>query len=290
MIESVVNAFFLDAESKNINLSYEIAGNIPTYVIGDPGSLRQILYNLIGNAIKFTDKGEVAVLVKQKAALPDNGLLNLEISVRDSGIGISKLKQKLIFKGFTQEDSGASRRYGGAGLGLTLSKHFVEMMKGKILVESEKGKGSTFIFNVFLKVDTKKSVKKVLSKPPKDASLHVLVAEDNFLNAQVVKAFLERLGHTSEIANNGLEAVELLEKKDFDAVLMDIEMPEMDGIEATKVIRARKGKVKNPDIHIIALTAHALKKYEEASYDAGMNDYLTKPVDIDQLKETLKSI
>ena len=290
LIESVVNAFYLDSESKKINLSYEIATNIPTYVIGDPGSLRQILYNLIGNAIKFTDKGEVAVLVKQKDTVSDNGLLNLEISVRDSGIGISKLKQKLIFKGFTQGDSGASRRYGGAGLGLTLSKHFVEMMKGRIFVESEKGKGSTFTFNVFLKVDTKKSVKKVLSKPPKKVSLHVLVAEDNFLNAQVVKAFLERLGHTSEIANNGLEAVELLEKKDFDAVLMDIEMPEMDGIEATKVIRARKGKVKNPDIHIIALTAHALKKYEEASYDAGMNNYLTKPVDIDQLKETLKSI
>lgn len=290
LIESVVNAYYLDAESKKINLSFEIAGNIPTFVIGDPGSLRQIMYNLIGNAIKFTDKGEVAISVKQKGNVSDKGILNLEISVRDTGIGISKLKQKLIFKDFTQADSSSSRRYGGAGLGLTLSKHFVEMMNGNIFVESEKGKGSTFTINIQLKVDTKKSVKKVLKKPPTGSSLHILIAEDNFLNAQVVKAFLDRLGHTSEVANNGLEAVEILEKKEFDAVLMDIEMPEMDGLEATKVIRASKGRVKNAEIPIIALTAHALKKYEEASFEAGMNGYLTKPVDIDHLKETLKSI
>jgi signal transduction histidine kinase/CheY-like chemotaxis protein len=290
LIESVVNAYYLDAESKKINLSFEIAGNIPTFVIGDPGSMRQILYNLIGNAIKFTDKGEVAVSVKQKGNVTEKGILKLEISVKDTGIGISKLKQKLIFKDFTQADSSSSRRYGGAGLGLTLSKHFVEMMNGSIFVESEKGKGSTFTINVQLKVDTQKSVKKVLKKPPTKSSLHILVAEDNFLNAQVVKAFLERLGHTSEVANNGLEAVEMLEKKDFDAVLMDIEMPEMDGLEATRVIRAGKGRVKDSDVTIIALTAHALKKYEEASFAAGMNGYLTKPVDIDQLKETLKAI
>jgi len=290
LIESVVNAFYLDADSKGIKLSHELAGNIPRFVIGDPDALRQILFNLIGNAIKFTDKGEVAV----SAVLEENGAnsesIKLKFAVEDTGIGISKLKQKLIFMDFTQVDDSSSRKYGGAGLGLTISKHFVEMMGGNIWVDSDKGVGSKFLFTVNLEVDKKKSVKTIVKTAPKVKNLHVLVAEDNLLNAQVVVAFLKRLGHTSKVASNGNEAIEQLSQEDFDAVLMDIEMPEMDGIEATQLIRSGKNGIRNAKIPIFALTAHALKDYEQKSYMAGMDNYLTKPVDIDLLDEVLQSV
>jgi signal transduction histidine kinase/ActR/RegA family two-component response regulator len=290
LITSVINAYYLDASSKDIKLSFEIAENIPRSLIGDPDALRQVLYNLIGNAIKFTDKGIVEVLVKLAKESSDSDNVNLIFSVRDSGIGISKLKQKLIFMDFTQVDNTATRRYGGVGLGLTISKYFVELMGGKISVQSDKGHGSEFKFDVVLKVDKDKSVtkNKKLSIPNK--KLHLLVAEDNLLNSQVIAAFLNRLGHSSKIANNGRIALEILAVEDFDAVLMDIEMPEMDGIEATQAIRKGEENVRNPNIPIIALTAHALKDYEEKSYEAGMNNYLTKPVDIEKLSEVLQSV
>ena len=290
LVESVVNAYYLDAESKDIKLSCEIAGNVPRFIIGDPNAIRQILYNLVGNAMKFTDRGDVAISVKVEDSLIADKKVKLRFSVKDTGIGISKLKQKLIFKDFTQGDSSSRRRYGGAGLGLTISKNFVELMGGEIWVESEKEKGSNFIFTLTFKVDKNKSVKTILRKPHEKKTLYILVAEDNLLNAQVIAAFLKRLGHTSKVAGNGIEALNLLSKEDFDAVLMDIEMPEMDGIEATEAIRAGKENVRNPKIPIIALTAHAIKDYEERSYKSGMDNYLTKPVDIELLSEILQSV
>ena len=289
IIESVVNAYYLDASSKEINLSYELGGNIPKFMFGDPDAIRQVLYNLIGNAIKFTDKGDVEVAVIMEEPLLEKDQVKLHFSIKDSGIGISKLKQKLIFMDFTQIDTTESRKYGGVGLGLTICKYFVEQMGGKISVKSEKGQGSEFEFTLVFKVDKNKSVKKeIKNEAPKQ--LHLLVAEDNMLNSQVVSAFLKRLGHTSKIAGNGKIALELLAKEDFDAVLMDIEMPEMDGIEATEAIRNGDENVRNPKIPVIALTAHALKDYEEKSYKAGMDSYLTKPIDIDKLSEVLQSI
>jgi CheY-like chemotaxis protein len=192
---------------------------------------------------------------------------------------------------FTQEYDSSNRKYGGAGLGLTISKHFVELMDGEISVKSEKGQGSEFKFNVNLKID------KTISKKPiedmektEQRKLHILIAEDNLLNAQVIVAFLNRLGNTSKVANNGLEAIEVLAVEEFDAVLMDIEMPEMDGLDATKAIRSGQGNVLNSNIPIIALTAHALKDYEDKSYEAGMNGYLTKPVDINLLSDALETL
>jgi len=189
---------------------------------------------------------------------------------------------------FTQEHDSSTRKYGGAGLGLTISKHFVELMGGDIHVESDKGKGSEFIFSVNLLVDNSKTSKPQELNTDSNRKLHVLIAEDNLLNAQVIVAFLNRLGHTSKVASNGKEALNVLADEDFDAVLMDIEMPEMDGLDATIAIRKGESKVRNPQIPVIALTAHALRDYEEKSYKAGMNNYLTKPVDINQLSEVLQ--
>ncbi len=290
LINSVINAFYLDAESKKIKLSFNKTGTIPKYFIGDPDAVRQILYNLIGNALKFTEKGEVSVSVKVEEIIAKGEKAIIGFEVKDTGIGISQLKQKLIFKGFTQVDGSSSRKYGGAGLGLTISKHFVEMMDGEILVKSKKGEGSTFSFQLTLKENKKKVSEDIKAITEEKKPMHILVAEDNFLNAQVVAAFLKRLGHTSKVVNNGLEALQILTKEEFDAVLMDIEMPKMDGIEATIAIRLGKENIINPDIPIIALTAHALKDYEEKSFKAGMNSYLTKPVDIDKLSEILVAV
>jgi signal transduction histidine kinase/CheY-like chemotaxis protein len=290
LINSVINAFYLDAESKKIKLSFNKTSTIPRYFIGDSDAVRQILYNLIGNALKFTEKGEVSVSVKVGEIIAKDKKVKICFEVKDSGIGISQLKQKLIFKGFTQVDGSSSRKYGGAGLGLTISKHFVEMMDGEISVKSKKGEGSTFSFQLNLKENKKKVSKDIKAITEEKKPMHILVAEDNFLNAQVVAAFLKRLGHTSKVVNNGLEALQILTKEEFDAVLMDIEMPKMDGIEATIAIRLGKENIINPDIPIIALTAHALKDYEEKSFKAGMNSYLTKPVDIDKLSEILIAV
>lgn len=290
LISSVINAYYLDASSKDIKLTYKIDERIPKSLIGDPDAIRQVLYNLIGNAIKFTDKGTVDVSILMGKVSKESKQIPLFFSIKDSGIGISKLKQKLIFMDFTQVDNTASRRYGGVGLGLTITKYFVELMGGNISVHSEKGTGSEFKFEINLQVDTSKITPVDQQKSEPKKNLHLLVAEDNMLNSQVIAAFLNRLGHTSKIAGNGQIALDLLCNEDFDAVLMDIEMPVMDGIEATIAIRKNVDSIRNPQIPIIALTAHALREYEEKCYKVGMDNYLTKPVDIEKLSAVLQSV
>jgi len=289
-LTSVVNAFYLDAKSKQIDISINVDEDVPKLLMADRDALRQILFNLVGNAVKFTEKGKIEVGVKKEKSEDKSNMVMLRFSVKDSGIGISKLKQKLIFMDFTQEHDSSTRKYGGAGLGLTISKHFVELMGGKIWVESDKGKGSEFVFTVNLQEDNSKPEKSRNLTAETNRTLHVLIAEDNLLNAQVIVAFLSRLGHSSKVASNGLEALKVLSEEDFDAVLMDIEMPEMDGLDATRAIRNGDQKVRNPKIPVVALTAHALQDYEEKSYAAGMDNYLTKPVDINQLSEVLQQV
>lgn len=291
LLTSVVNAFFLDSKSKKIELAYTLDKKVPVKLLGDKDALRQILYNLVGNALKFTEKGSVKIFVDLATNEVEGENVELIFTVNDTGIGISPMKQKLIFMDFTQEYDSSSRKYGGAGLGLTISKHFVELMDGKISVKSEKGKGSKFVFSLNLKIDKETPVGSEEDLKPKEIkTMHILIAEDNLLNAQVIVAFLSRLGHTAKVANNGLEALDILGNEKFDAILMDIEMPEMDGLEATKAIRDGKGGILDSDIPIIALTAHALKDYEDKSFEAGMNGYLTKPVDINLLSEELNKV
>ncbi len=291
LIDSIVNAYYLDASSKNIKLTHKVGDNVPKFVKGDSDALRQILYNLIGNAIKFTDKGSIDIKVDLEEQDLKTNNVKLKFIVKDTGIGISQLKQKLIFMDFTQGGgTSSSRRYGGVGLGLTICKYFIEFMGGSISVKSEKDKGSEFEFDITLETDKDKTTKKVVKKKAEKRALDILVVEDNLLNSQVVTSFLKRLGHTSDIASNGKIALEKLALKEYDVVLMDIEMPEMDGIEATKEIRQGNYQVKNPNVPIVALTAHALRDYEEKSYEVGMNSYLTKPIDIDRLTDVLQAI
>ena len=290
LITSVINAFYLDANSKKIKLTYSIDDNVPKNFKGDSDVLRQVLYNLIGNAIKFTDDGIVKATVKLKEPKDDENRVRLLFSIKDTGVGITKLKQKLIFNDFTQADSSSVRKFGGAGLGLTISKRFVEMMNGRIWVESEKGKGSDFKFEILITAEDNKIPVNIVDETVEKEALHILVAEDNLLNAQVISAFLKRLGHTAKTVDNGKKAVDILASEKFDAVLMDIEMPEMDGLEATKAIRSGKVDILDSKIPIFALTAHALKDYEDKCYEVGMDGYLTKPIDIDKLSKTLSAL
>jgi len=290
LVSSVINAFYLDANSKKIKLTYSIEKKIPEFIKGDPDVLRQVLYNLIGNAIKFTNEGDVKVTVTLKEPKDNNNNIKLLFSIKDTGIGITKLKQKLIFNDFTQADNSSARRFGGAGLGLTISKRFIEMMNGKIWVESEKNKGSDFKFEIVIATSDKKLLADIVDETVEKEALHILVAEDNLLNAQVISAFLKRLGHTARTVDNGKKAVTILASEKFDAVLMDIEMPEMDGLEATRAIRKGKDNILDSKIPIFALTAHALKDYEDKCYEVGMDGYLTKPIDIDKLSKTLNAL
>ncbi len=290
LVTSVINAFYLDANSKKIKLTYTIEDDVPKNLKGDSDVLRQVLYNLVGNAIKFTDDGTVQAVVKLKEPKDNENKVRLLFSVKDTGVGITKLKQKLIFNDFTQADSSSVRRFGGAGLGLTISKRFVEMMNGRIWVESEKGKGSDFKFEIEITAEDENVPVNIVDETVEKEALHILVAEDNLLNAQVISAFLKRLGHTAKTVDNGKKAVDILASEKFDAILMDIEMPEMDGLEATKAIRSGKVDILDSKIPIFALTAHALKDYEDKCYEVGMDGYLTKPIDIDKLSKTLSAL
>jgi signal transduction histidine kinase/CheY-like chemotaxis protein len=290
MLDSVVNAFKAELINKGLYLNLLVDSGLPASFIGDENKIRQVMYNLIGNAVKFTDRGGINVEVKPHDGFDPSADVNrISFSISDTGIGISALKQRIIFQGFTQADVSSKRRYGGAGLGLTISKFLVELMGGNISVTSLKGRGSTFTFIIPIKTDRNKNVP-ARQKTNGKQVLNILVAEDNPLNAQVISAFLKRLGHNSSIAENGKVALSRLAREPFDAVIMDIEMPEMDGLEATRIIRAGGESVINPSVPIIALTAHALKDYERLSREAGMNHYLTKPPNIQKLESILNDI
>lgn len=420
LVDEVIAGFYAAARSKGLELSSYIDPHIPLKIYGDPLRLKQILNNLVGNAIKFTQQGEV--WVKCDLVGIQNNKILLKFTVKDTGIGIAKGKMSCLFEKFTQLDTSISRRFGGTGLGLALSKHLVNLMGGEIGVFSEEGKGSEFWFSVKLDIDSKReylviseSVKGVrvlvieqhlttlkflinflkkiglradgelslntglekfkkanelkdpyklvlvdnrliqdidiniatinyqqciwillkdidvektndvylnifdtiIAKPISYKSLvsaisryfgcdtqdeeeklplqrlyfrgkNVLLVEDNFVNQEVAKAMLLRYGLDVDIADNGTEAISLLTKKKYDLVLMDIQMPEMDGLKASKIIRDQKSEVINHNVPIIALTAHAMESDKKACIEAGMDDYLVKPIEIKNLERILK--
>ncbi len=290
----VVQMLRMKAQAKNIELISTCEADVPRRLLGDPVRLKQILTNLLNNAIKFTDTGHVAVRICKTGEGARGSIL--EISVEDTGIGIPEDKSKLIFDAFTQVDTTVTRRFGGTGLGLAITKQLVELMHGIIEVRSTPGQGSTFTCRIELPPHTsaiasyEENIAMSHFAHSGDAILpaeiRTLVAEDNAVNQMVALEMLGRLGCVVDLAVTGREAVAMAGKNRYDLIFMDCQMPEMDGLEATRKIR-EKEKLSGDRAIIIAMTAHAMSGDKEKCLDAGMNDYIAKPVEQKALREVM---
>ncbi|QLI81564.1 response regulator [Chitinibacter fontanus] len=278
----------LRIREKDLFYRADIAPDVPPRLRGDPGRLRQVLLNLIGNAVKFTDSGgitlQISVLTQQAEQV------TLQVSVQDSGIGIPADKIPHLFTRFYQLDDSTSRRYGGTGLGLAICQQLVSLMGGEISVRSIPDEGAEFIFTLPLGIagPAAEQEKPSTSSLHTERSYRVLLAEDNPVNQRVAVRMLENLGCRVHTANNGRHALAALAGNDFDIVFMDLQMPEMDGIEATRAIRAGEADPRNTDIAIVALTANALADEKARCFAAGMNDFLVKPIQPEALAGALK--
>jgi CheY-like chemotaxis protein len=283
----------LAAREKGLEFEAHIAPPVPAMVNGDPMRLRQVLMNLIGNAIKFTEHGSVNVELNCSSAGPAG--LRLQGSVVDTGIGIPADRQSQIFDAFAQADGSTTRRFGGTGLGLAICKRLLHLMNGTISVESRPGEVTTFHFSLEVRPaaspDAPSCPSAARDRQPYQRALKILLAEDNRVNQIVVVRLLEKAGHSVRVAANGREAVHLFGKDHYDAVLMDVQMPEMDGLEATRFIRqVESTSGSNRRAPVIALTAHAMSGDEQICMDAGMDSYLSKPLDPQILNDVLSRI
>jgi PAS domain S-box-containing protein len=289
-LEKVMEMVAARADEKGLTLVCEIAPNVPTDLVGDPTRLRQVLLNLLGNAVKFTQSGEVSLRVALDPAA--SILTALRFTVSDTGIGISGEKLDQVFERFTQADSSTTRRFGGSGLGLTISKRLVELMGGRIWVESQVGKGSVFAFTVPLEVWAAANRPAAVSigtrpEPPLPA-LRILLAEDSPDNCTIMLAYLRDTPYHVEVAATGAIACEKFTEGNYDLVLMDWQMPVMDGLTATQTIRAWEQANGRPPTPIIATTASALKGDREKCLAAGCTAFLTKPIKQEVLLQTIK--
>jgi signal transduction histidine kinase/ActR/RegA family two-component response regulator len=286
--EEVVALMRERAQAKRLALHLVVDPALPPLLMGDPIRVRQVLFNLLGNALKFTDQGEVRAVVHQE---PDaDGKLRLVIEVADTGIGIDQAALPTLFERFTQADSTTVRRFGGSGLGLAITREIVRLMGGSIEVESAPGAGS--LFRVVIPCPVAAPVPAVsrpavaLDGQASVEGLQILVAEDNPVNQILIKAVLERMGHQSKVVDNGQIALSELQAGAYDLVLMDLQMPEMDGVSATHAIRALPGP--RAQVPIIAMTANALDDDRKACIAAGMDDYVSKPIDLQQLAQAIE--
>jgi signal transduction histidine kinase/AmiR/NasT family two-component response regulator len=291
VVDGTLKSFALSSRQKGLELRSEFGAGVPEMVLGDPARLRQVLTNLVGNALKFTEAGEVGVSVARMDG--DAAALPLEFTVWDTGVGIPPEKQKAIFESFTQADSSTTRKYGGTGLGLTISMRLVELMGGKIWVESGIGRGAKFHFTIKFKPSTHAAKpERKNTEAAKDANrprirLRVLLAEDNAVNQRLISRLLEKRGHEVDVVGNGLEALRALALKNYDLVLMDMQMPELDGLETTARIRMKETDGDKHQV-IVALTANAMREDEERCRAAGMDGYLTKPIQVERLDDLLE--
>jgi PAS domain S-box-containing protein len=287
LLHSLIETYGVQASEKGVKVSYTLAEDANKVFIGDPVRLNQILINLISNAIKFTHTGSIHVSVKTDKI--KNETYRLRFDIADTGIGIPKSKLQTIFESFSQADASVTRKYGGTGLGLTIVKQLIELQKGSIRVVSEENKGSTFTFTISYQLgkteffDETKLFKPKYNSQLKNAS--VLLVEDNDINRLYAGSILKMWGCHYETAENGVVALEKIRNNSFDVILMDIQMPVMDGFETTKAIR--KGDPMKNNVPIIALTANATQKDFEKCIAAGMNDCITKPFTQDDLLKTL---
>src|SRR3984957_2652944 len=295
-IAETTSLFALQARAKGLEFVSALAPGLPENALGDAGRLRQVLTNLLGNAIKFTERGQVGL--KAEIAGQTREEIQLKFTVHDSGIGIPSDEQGRLFDAFTQVDESNTRKYGGTGLGLAISKQLVELLGGEIGLESAPGKGSRFWFTAsFGKSTRPTATPRVLAAKsqtgtaqraaasPIDASMRILLAEDNEINQRITLRLLQKLGLSADAVVNGREAVKALEKRKYDLVLMDCQMPDMDGFEATAVIRRREAGSGHQTI--CALTANAMDGDRERCLAAGMDDYISKPVGLEKLREAL---
>ena len=317
-LPSTVNAAMkvleIQASHKNLSLECRIAPEIPRMLRGDPGRLRQVLLNLVGNAIKFTERGEVVVSIDRKAASSTE--VTLRFGVRDTGIGIPPEKQKMIFEAFSQADSSTVRRFGGTGLGLAISSQLIGMMGGVLELDSVPGKGSDFHFTVTLPQVAQSperpedpfgrapaeglsvlaaAVNPANRKIPDHAlgesngALRVLVVDDNAVNRVIAVRLIQKQGHIAEAAASGPAALEAIKHESFHVVLMDVQMPEMDGFEATRAIRANESST-GGHLPVIALTAHAMEGDRERCLAAGMDGYVSKPINPQALEAAIQAV
>ena len=288
LLDQVVRMMRVSAEAKGLELTGWVAESVPAVVRGDAGRLRQILVNLCGNAVKFTERGSVTVSVD--AAQVESCRTKLRLEVRDTGVGIPADRVHALFKPFSQVDASTTRRYGGTGLGLSIVRRLAELMGGEAGVESSAGVGSTFWFTACFEVASEQSANVVdtVSVPTvlsAKAGKRILLAEDNVVNEKVATRFLERLGYVVHAVPNGREAVDAWARGGYDLVLMDCQMPVLDGYAATREIRARENG--GARIPIVALTANAMKKDELECRQAGMDDHLAKPLNREALARCL---
>ncbi len=298
VIRGVVDLLHHKAAAREIDLVVNIEPDVPSLLIGDPGRLRQILMNLVGNGIKFTDEGAICIDVRRLESR-HSGPVTLEISVTDTGIGMTPEQQAQLFQAFTQVDSSSTRRFGGTGLGLAICKRLVELMGGQIGVESQRFQGSRFWLHLPLRValvtEPPSEVKReepVAQKPLEGTKPRLLVVEDNQVNARMAMMMLEKHGYPAEVACDGEEAVDRFASGTYDGVLMDCHMPRMDGYEATRAIREieASGLWRRPRCRIIAMTANVMAGERERCLEAGMDDYVSKPLRTKTLMEALQRI
>jgi PAS domain S-box-containing protein len=285
-IESAIHPLAVRAEQKGLEVTWTAQGEIPGILVGDPTRLRQVLINLVGNAIKFTKEGQVSLLAERLPSTPADVVIRFTVS--DTGIGIPPEKHQLIFEGFSQADSSTTREFGGTGLGLSISARLIQLMHGEIKLESTPGNGSTFTFTARFALGTAAELvphvvhRNIVSKTDGNG-LRLLLAEDNSVNQTLAIRVLEKLGHCVALAVNGVEAIEMLRREPFDLVLMDIQMPVMGGVEATRRIREAELNT-GTHIPIIAMTAHAMAGDAEKYLQAGMDGYVSKPVQVNLLR------
>lgn len=278
------------SETRKISMEKNIASDVPSVISGDKYRLNQILLNLLSNAYKFTQRGKIELNISVVKKCDKN--IILEFTVKDTGIGIPVEKVKTIFDGFTQASSDTTRKFGGTGLGLTIVKSLVELQKGELFVNSKEGSGSEFIFTLPFKIA---SIENKIEFPKKEETiknlegLKILVVEDNELNQFLIQSLLLKYKIIVDVVSDGKEALEITEKKNYDLILMDIQMPNMDGYEATKTIRTYADRLKC-EIPIIAMTAHALVGERERCLGAGMNDYITKPIKLNDLLNSIYKV
>ena len=282
VIEEIIQPTLNQASKKGLSFNYRIGKKIPTHLRGDASRLKQILENLLNNAVKFTYHGEIFMHINLHAC--DSTHCTLRFSVKDTGIGIESECAQRIFAPFTQADSSFTRPFGGAGLGLTIAKYLTSLMDGEIGLESTPAKGSNFWFTVKFEIPQTSNGLPIKAHYQQ----RILIVEDNIINQKILLKILSAYGYALQVANNGREAVSELQKRHYDIVLMDLQMPEMNGFEATTAIRNPKNKCLDPQVSIIAVTANNSEKDRQKSLEAGMNDFLPKPITPKRLIEKIE--